>query len=68
MSPRSEYLAALIKDHPDLILTTSLSLVLCAIVFLGAFALRHRDRFQHAAGLPLIDDSIEGMEKENADA
>lgn len=57
MTSRAEYLAALLMANPDIIVTTFLSLILCASVFVGALVLRNREKFQYAASLPLNDDT-----------
>ena len=53
MSPRTEYLVALVTANPEMIAVAFLSLTLCASVFIGALFLKQRSQHEYAACLPL---------------
>ena len=63
MSPRAEYFNALLAANPDLIVTSFVSLLLCAIVFVGALVLKNPEKFKYAADLPLAEDSANEPQK-----
>lgn len=56
MSPRAEFFMALMADQPALVVSTLLSLLLCASVFVGSVFLKNRSQQAYAAALPLEDD------------
>jgi hypothetical protein len=57
MSPRTEYLVALVTANPGMIAVAFLSLALCASVFIGALFLKHRSQHEYAACLPLDEQT-----------